>query len=715
MQSEAMYDHKNILFIVADDLNSWIEPLNRHPDVKTPNLNRLAKRSTVFSRAYCTAPYCNSSRMSVFTGCLPTTTGVYHNEPFWESPLRRPTFVEHVRRHGYYCFGAGKVFHGAFDYARANSQNAASAPWEEIENRAAVWDMFFPNDADPMPPERPLNRMFDFSDLKSVGPWNHHFDWGVLPEDREPEMPDSRTVEHVVQFLKNPPRKPFFCAAGFYKPHLPWYIPQRFRELYPLETVTLPFVRDDDLDDVPDIARKWATDPPDHETVLKHGQWRHAVQGYLAAISYVDAQIGQLLDALDASAAAQDTIVAVWGDNGFHLGEKLHWRKFVLWEEATRIPLIIAPAGSSPTSSAVHSPVSLVDLWPTLCDLAGIPLLSGTDGFSLRQFMDASSSADRERPVVTTWLKGNHSLRTGHWRYTRYGDGTEELYNHELDPYEWTNLASDPRNGAAKDHLSGLLNTDLARSSDDKEIPKVRFFDRYDIFLRSSPVGNWPDRLNARYRAIIEENRSSFVGARVLDIASHDGRWSFAALDAGASKVVGIEARPDLVQAAAENMEALGADKDRYEFRSGDMFGDATLFQQEFDVVLCLGIFYHTMRHVELLDLINRTNAKTLILDTMVTPADEPIIEVKLEGIASPANGTDHMSVRNDQIPVGYPSPAAVEILLHHFGFDVRRIDWDGLLTALDIKADRSAMQSAGNPVGDYARGQRATFIATRR
>lgn len=430
----------NILFVVADDLNSWIGALGRHPDVKTPAIDRLAARGALFSRAYCSAPYCNASRMGVFSGCLPATTGIYQNEPFWENPSRRQTFLEALGQHGYYRAGAGKVFHGHFNYAQAGRSRAADAEWIDQQNRPFLWEQFHPVKAEPMPPARPLNRMFDFDRFDEVSPWNHHFDWGVLPADREESMPDAVTCGVVSDFLRAPPRSPFFLAAGFYKPHLPWYVPQRFFDLYPLESVSLPFVKADDLDDVPDIAKSWVQSSPDHATVTAHGQWRNAVQAYLACISYCDSLIDRLLQALDASPARDDTIVVLWGDNGFHLGEKLHWRKFVLWEEATRVPLIIVPPrGMQMPAARVDAPVSLIDLFPTLFDLCGLPQLEAVDGVSLRGLMQGE--ANRDLPAITTWLAGNHSLRSGDWRYTRYRDGSEELYDHASDPYEWNNLA----------------------------------------------------------------------------------------------------------------------------------------------------------------------------------------------------------------------------------------------------------------------------------
>lgn len=445
----------NILFIVADDLNAWVGALGANPDVRTPNIDRLAARGTLFSRAYCPAPYCNASRMGMLTGCLPATTGIYQNEPFWERPGRRQTFVESWRAQGYHTFGAGKVFHGVFDYAEAGATASRSAAWREFANRAEVWDGFAPNTTEPLPPHRPLNRFFDFSDFSKVPPPYHLFDWGPLPDEDEAAMPDRRVVRAIRDFLHAPPAQPFFCAAGLYKPHLPWHVPKRFFDLYDPARITLPVVRDDDLDDVPPIARRWALTPADHALVRKHGQWREAVQGYLACISFCDEMVGELLQALQDSGRAGDTAIVFCGDNGFHLGQKLHWRKFVLWEEATRVPLIIVPPGET-RGQVVDAPVSLVDIYPTIAQLCGLPVPEGIDGHSLVPLM-RSAASERPVPPVMTWLRGNHSVRDARWRYTRYSDGTEELYDRIADPLEWDNLAASPGLAGVKAEFSRLL------------------------------------------------------------------------------------------------------------------------------------------------------------------------------------------------------------------------------------------------------------------
>jgi arylsulfatase A-like enzyme len=437
---------RNILFIVADDLNSWIGALGRQPDVQTPNIDALANHGVLFTHAYCSAPYCNASRMSVFTGCLPSTTGVYSNQPYWDNPDRRPTFIQHLRKDGYHAFGAGKVFHGAFDYEAAGRTGAVDATWKEIENRLEHWDGFVTNDLDPLPEHRPLNQLVDFRDFEAVRPPYYAFDWGPLPDEREGDLPDGKVAVAVNHFLANDPPQPFFCAAGLYKPHLPWHVPRRFFDLYDKRRLSLPLVKNDDLDDVPRIARRWALSPPDHRLITSHGQWRDAVLGYLAAISYCDHIVGEITAGLTRSGLADSTTVILWGDNGFHLGEKLHWRKFVLWEEATLVPLIIALPEDERNADAarVHEPVSLMDLHPTILDLCGLPRARAVDGESLAPLMGPRPHR-RTRGAVMTWGKGNDSVRTSEWRFTRYRDGSTELYDHKTDPFEWTNLAPNPR------------------------------------------------------------------------------------------------------------------------------------------------------------------------------------------------------------------------------------------------------------------------------
>jgi tRNA1(Val) A37 N6-methylase TrmN6 len=241
----------------------------------------------------------------------------------------------------------------------------------------------------------------------------------------------------------------------------------------------------------------------------------------------------------------------------------------------------------------------------------------------------------------------------------------------------------------------------------------VGFFDSYSRFFETSSVGNWPARLNARHEAIVAANASLFPGARVLDLASHDGRWSLAALKAGAAQVVGVEVRPELVAAAQQNLAACGVSPERYRFESGDVFEREELFRERFDLVLCLGFFYHTTRHVELLRRIRSTKAKNLILDTNLLPQAGAFCALRSENIASFANGMDTQSVRGDTILVATPTPGAVNLMLGHFGYSAKRYNWKALIGRLGLQPQADQNLSAQNPLVDYHRDSRGTFLAT--
>jgi len=300
-------------------------------------------------------------------------------------------------------------------------------------------------------------------DVKSVSGLNMaHFDWGPVDAD-DAEMGDTQVVDWVIEQLKAQHDKPLFLACGIFRPHLPWYAPRKYFDQFPVDEIQLPAHRDDDLDDIPAAGVKMANPSRDHAAVCKHDQWHAAVQGYLASISYTDGQVGRLIDALDASPHASNTVVVLWTDHGWHLGEKRHWRKFALWEEATRTPLIFqAPRGTpglpegTPAGARIDKPVSLLDIYPTLVDLCGLPERVGLSGQSLVPLM-ADPDADWERPAITTHGRLNHAIRTDRWRYIRYADGSEELYDHKTDPMEYANLAGHAEHQAIKQKLSTWL------------------------------------------------------------------------------------------------------------------------------------------------------------------------------------------------------------------------------------------------------------------
>jgi choline-sulfatase len=424
----------NVLFMAIDDLHDWVGCLGGHPDVKTPNLDRLSSRGVLFTNAHCSAPACNPSRASLMTGILPSTSGIYHNpNPWRQSPVLKNTVTipQHFMAHGYSAVGGGKIYHGAFPDPPS-------------------WQSYFPSQQknkpdDPMPPNRPINGI----------PNTAHFDWGPVDVPDE-EMGDRQVAAWAIKELQKKHNKPFFIGCGFFRPHLPWYVPRRYFDMYPTDKITLPNVNENDLDDVPELGKKMAKPQGDHRKVIEHKQWRKAVQGYLASISFVDTCVGMVIDALDRSDYADNTIIILWSDHGWHLGEKLHWRKFSLWEEATHNVLMAVVPGVTKPSQRCSRPVTMLDIYPTLIELCNLSKKDEIQGKSLVPLLK-NPEAEWERPALTTHGRNNHSLRTERYRYIRYSDGTEELYDHDKDELEWDNLAGDPKYAEVKKQLTKWL------------------------------------------------------------------------------------------------------------------------------------------------------------------------------------------------------------------------------------------------------------------
>ena len=424
----------NVLFIAVDDLNDWIGDLAGHPQSVKPNIDRLAQRGMLFTHAYCAAPACNPSRAALMTGIRPSTSGVYQNPDPWRQAMPDAvTLPQHFMAHGYTALGSGKIYHGGFPDPPS-------------------WNEYWPSQTknrprDPMPANRPVNGI----------PKTAHFDWGPV-DAGDDEMGDTLVVDWVIEQLDRQYEKPFFLACGIFRPHLPWYVPKKYFDRFPLEDIQLPKVLENDLDDVPEAGIRMAKPDGDHAKVLKHNQWHAAVQGYLASIAYADAQIGRLLDALDHSSYAENTIIVFWTDHGWHLGEKKHWRKFALWEEATRTPLIFVAPDVQPGTRS-DQPVGLIDIYPTLTELCSLPSRDTLEGVSLKPLL-VNPEAEWERPALTTHGRNNHALRTRQFRYIRYANGDEELYDHRRDPHEFHNLAGKPEYADVIKRLSAWLPTD---------------------------------------------------------------------------------------------------------------------------------------------------------------------------------------------------------------------------------------------------------------
>lgn len=438
-------DKPNVLFIAIDDLNDWIGALGKRKDVKTPNMDKLAARGVLFTRAYCAAPACNPSRASLMTGKRPSTSGVYHNDQPWRPVMpNEVTLAQYFMQNDYRVEGGGKIFHNSY-------------------NDLASWQKWVKNPGFPTPKKR---------SMQGTG----HFDWGAVDATDE-QMGDTKVVDWGISFLQEKQEKPFFLAVGMIKPHLPFYAPQKYFDMYPIDKVETPKVIENDLADVPTAGVKIAKPQGDHKKVVAAGEWKHAVQSYLACITYVDGQIGRLVEALDKSPYAKNTIIVLWSDHGWHLGEKEHWRKFALWEEATRVTFMIVAPGVTKPEQRCGRTVNLMDVYPTLIDLCHLPKRDGLEGDSLLPLLK-NVNAKWDRPSVTTHGRNNHAVRSERWRYIHYEDGGEELYDHDNDPLEWKNLANDPKFAAVKTDLAKWLPQVNAPDAPKEKASKEDFDDR---------------------------------------------------------------------------------------------------------------------------------------------------------------------------------------------------------------------------------------------
>ncbi len=442
----------NVLMIVVDDMNDWVGCLGGHPDVKTPNIDRLASRGLLFTNAHCAAPVCNPSRVATLTGRQPATTGVYDNSVIWHEALPGITSIpQHFKSHGYHVAGGGKLNHHMPGFNRRSD-------WHEYFDQ--VFDSHYQDQLArgqdvsgfDWPDGFPLNQLEAVKSFAKPPDNPREFDWGPFDKpDRE--MGDGRLIAWAVEFLQRPPALPFLLAAGIYRPHLPFYAPRQYFERYPPEAITLPPLNADDLNDLPATGQAMAASRRgDYELLLHTDLYREFLQAYLANIAFADALIGQLLEALDASPAADNTIIVLWSDHGWHLGEKQHLHKFTLWERSTRVPFVIAAPGVTVPGTRTSRPVGLIDLFPTLNELCALPNVEGLDGASLMPLLE-DPGTPWDRPARTTHGQGHHALRSERWRYIRYADGGEELYDHNNDPHEWNNLAGDPEFAAVKAQL----------------------------------------------------------------------------------------------------------------------------------------------------------------------------------------------------------------------------------------------------------------------
>lgn len=420
----------DVLFIAVDDLNDWTGCLGGHPQSKTPNIDALASRGMLFTRAYCGAPACQPSRTVVMTGRRPSTTGVYSNgdnnigidlvnDRGSREGMRGVLTLPHFfKQNGYELVGCGKI-HGGIR-----------------------WDTFLKRPRDPR-----VDKTKDKDALQSLP--------GGPLEISDEEMGDYQITDWAVRQMSEKRQKPLFLAVGYIKPHSPYSVPRRYFDRYPLDSIQLPEIVENDLADVPAAAVAFYP-LKKHRTVVKADEWKRGVQAYLATVAFVDEQIGRLMDGLGTRASKRDLMIVLWSDHGYHLGEKEKWQKFGLWEDTTRVPLIFSVPGITEPGSRCDRPVDLTSLYPTLAELCDFPLPKGLDAPSLKPLL-VNPRADWDHVAMTTWGRGNHALRSERYRYIRYADGSEELYDHRQDPHEWKNLAADPELAKVKADLAGRL------------------------------------------------------------------------------------------------------------------------------------------------------------------------------------------------------------------------------------------------------------------
>ena len=424
----------NVLFIAIDDQNDWIGCLGGHPLVKTPAIDALAARGTLFTNAHCQAPLCNPSRTSLMLGLRPSTTGIHGLSPWFRDVpefRERVALPQYLAEHGYRTLSTGKLYHAA---RRVPPQSKLPPEFQEWGPAGGFGTK---------PPQR----------LTPATPQgNPLVDWGVWPLDNDDSAKgDTLITDWAVERMKDaPPGQPYFLGVGYFLPHVPCYATQKWFDLYPDDDSVLPLVQLNDRADTPRSSwyLHWQLPEVRLQWLREQNQWRNLVRSYLACTSFVDSQVGQLLNALDETGQRDHTIIVLWSDHGWHLGEKEITGKNTLWDRSTRVPLIFA--GPEVTAGQTcPRPAELLDIYPTLVDLCGLPPRSDLEGVSLvPQLKDAS--APRDRPAITSHNQGNFGIRTEQWRYIRYADGAEELYDMVHDPREWTNLAASRRGVCAE-------------------------------------------------------------------------------------------------------------------------------------------------------------------------------------------------------------------------------------------------------------------------
>lgn len=529
-------DRPNVVLIVCDDLNDYIEGFDGHPQTRTPSIKRLCESGVTFAQAHCTIPICAPSRSSFLTGLYPHTSKNYGFDRWDRNEVLQNsrTMMDHFRANGYHTLGTGKLMH-----------HLNPKEWNEFGNPADYGPFAFDGTERVAHPDVPAPYrdigMIDgsfgplinltgrtFADGKSyswqTGNWQKMRPLRVdSQEDRDrtaDELNGQWAVDRLQNLIEASSDKPFFMGVGFIRPHTPLIVPKRFFDQFPVDTVELPVIRPGDVEDT--FARTVRGIPngkePDSERTEDMGTrlfknlvasydsqeeaLRHFIQAYLACVASIDELIGGILDVIDHSSLRDNTIIILTSDHGWGMGEKDYLYKNSLWQESTQVPLIIRAPRVAKPGAVVEQPVSLIDLYPTLidlCDLTGDTRKNDKgrplDGYSLKPLLESPergewSGPDEALTALYKWAlyydpaEQSYALRSADWRYIRYSNGKEELYHDAEDPYEWTNLAGVPQHAATLESFRAKLAARLPKpepgpKKTPDQIWKDHFFQQY--------------------------------------------------------------------------------------------------------------------------------------------------------------------------------------------------------------------------------------------
>lgn len=516
----------NVLYIMCDDLNHYVAGMGGHPQGKTPNINRLMKMGVSFMNAHTNHPVCLPSRTSLFSGLYPHTTGALGWEGWDDSDILKSSvpMFRHFKNNGYTLFGTGKLYHNANRHKdvwqdRDGASNFAvktdygPVPWDGkskgwlihssmkdmekliTEYQEKIWHTRGEHSFGPLS-DIPEYKPDKGKDIPGYKGWTlaGGKPFRYVNDDDRDLMPDELSANFAVEVLNKKHDKPFFLGVGFIRPHTPLYVPKKYFDMFPLDEIQLPPYKEDDLADCEEFKHlvfKYGFQR--HELYLKYGgveMWKRCVQAYLACVAFADEQLGKVLDALEKSPYAKNTMIVFTSDHGFHLGEKSYNFKLTDWEVSTRVPLIVAAPGIANKGAKCHQPVSLVDIYPSLIDLCNLPKNPNAgsnnqplDGYSIKPFLlDPTDGKWQGPPVALTTIYGHdekgqevyhYSVRSKDFRYTLYSNDAEELYDHRSDPHEWYNLAKDESYSQVKTELRQQLRDLLGGDIDSRQRKKT--------------------------------------------------------------------------------------------------------------------------------------------------------------------------------------------------------------------------------------------------